>query len=279
MESITPQKSTSFWVGAWDGGWALLSLLATLAGAWAAGALATEDGLSRLALALTLPLAGWRPLWNALVTVNWAAPLRAWRDWDHTLSAPRLPYTQPDTPGARLAAALGRARSWWAALGAEALALPLRSAALALAISLLLSAALGRTALLLTFCCAACAQLAALWGEGRGEPVVGWEALALASLPWLLGASLSVQPLPLGPAALLAVLVGAYARPGVGAALGPMLMGAYLVWQGQALAAGALLLLAFPALLLSIYRAPFPCYRRAAAPWLLAMLATLALAL
>ncbi|MEA3397690.1 MAG: hypothetical protein U9R05_09545 [Chloroflexota bacterium] len=270
MERTIEAQQTNFWIGTWEGGWRAVPLVALLAGAWSRPP--ADEQLTALALAATLLLAGWEPLWRAIATTAWATPLAHWRVWEQEAPSRRWPYLQPGTPGAALNHAWGRARAWWQALGAAALSAPLRSAFLALLVSLLLGVVLGRTALFLTLLLLACAQLAALWDEGRGRPGPFWQAITLVGIPWLLGASLAGETLPLLAPLAVTLLAGFLAQAGPTAILGPLLTAGFLVWQGHPFAAGMLLLLAFPGLLLLTQRVEKTAYHKAVALWLIAML-------
>ncbi|MEA3308205.1 MAG: hypothetical protein U9Q70_01655 [Chloroflexota bacterium] len=278
MENEIQTSELNFWLGRWEGGWLLLPAVALGGGAYAS--LPTPlDELSPLALALGLLLAGWLPLWRASTATDWAVALQSWQNWEGLAPLDNWPYLQPETPGAALHQSLGQARGWWRAEGAAALSRPLRSAALAALVSLLLSAALGRTALLLTLLLLTWAELAALWNEGRGTVGSLWEALALVGLPWLLGAALTGEPLSalaLLTALALTFLVSGHTRPSWRAALGAALVGLVLLWQGQAVATGLLLLLSVPGWRLALERVELSAHRAAVARWLLLMLALVA---
>ncbi|MGC9356498.1 MAG: hypothetical protein ACP5GX_01450 [Anaerolineae bacterium] len=259
-------------------GLGLSSLIALVGGAWAFAQPLTGERLETLALASALILAGWIFLWRMLTGTDWAAAFRHWLDWEYTASLPHWPYLQGGTPGARLYQALGQARSWWQHVGADNLARPLRSALLALVVALLLSAALGRTAVLLSFLFLTWSELTALWSEGSGRPGAFGEAVACVGLPWLLGASLSgsIPPLALLSALAVTLLFAGHVRPGWQAAVGPLLVGLFLLWQGAPLATGVVFLLAFPGLWLSVQGVQEDRYRGAVSPWLAGMLLVVA---
>jgi hypothetical protein len=155
-------------------------------------------------------------------------------------------------------------------------------AALGAAVSLLLSITLGRIALLLSVTFLTCAELAALWHEGRGEVGAAWQGIATAGLPWLLGATVQQDAIS-GPAAIsglvLALLVGFYAGRSWAALLGPGMGAAFLIWQDSPLAAGWLLLLALPGLTVLVHDPTLREYRRITGPWTLMMVALMALVL
>lgn len=265
-------QRTNPWIGPWEGGWPLIPLAAVIGGAWEAARPLDAEALSQLALASTLVLVAWCPLWRALIMTPWKTPFARWKAWDQCVPLPRLPFIQPHTPGAALTRTLEQAHAWWKSEGSATLGAPLGSALLALIAGILLSLPLGRTALLLTLIHFAWVQLMTLWSEGSGKPGRVGEAVAAAGLPWLLGASLSEGALPLGGSLAVIALLSFYPIPGLPALLGPMLAAGYLLSQGEPLATGALLLLALPGLLLLTQRFPAAQYRFAIPPWVIAML-------
>jgi hypothetical protein len=262
--------------------WGFLPVAAVLGGAWAFAAPLKGDVLIAVLMALVLALAGWLPFWRAVTRTPWAETFALWRSWEREAPLPLWPYLQPGTPGAALHRALRQARAWWSEVGRATLTAPLCMATLALGVSVLAALVLGRNALMLTLAMVAWTEIAVLWHEGRGDVGAAWAAGALVGLPWLLGASLGAAPdttamlRPALSALALALLVAFYAYPGPSAALGPLFGGGFLVWQGQFLAAGGLLLLALPGLLLLLQRPSPTMYRRALTPWLLAIILLMA---
>ena len=263
--------------GRWT--WRFLPVAAFLGATWAFSE--PLDALPTTTLALALVLGGWMPLWRAITTTDWKTPLQQWRTWEEREPLPIWPYLQPGTPGAALHRALEHARAWWRAVGAPTLSDPLRTALSALVLSVLLSAVLGQTALLLSALLLTCAELAALWHEGKGRVGTGWDAVGWIGVPWLLGASLGGSISLVGGLSALAVtlLVGFQATPRAWAAVGPLLASTFLLWQGQPVAVGGVLLLAFPGWLLLLDSITPVRYHRAVAPWLLLMLLLIAGAL
>ena len=263
-------------------GWGFLPVAAVLGGAWAFAAPLKGDVLIAVLTALVLALAGWLPFWRTVTRTPWAKTFALWRTWEREAPLPLWPYLQPGTPGAALHRALRQARAWWDAVGRMALVAPLCMAALAAGVSVLAALILGRTALMLTLAMMAWTEIAVLWHEGRGDVGAAWAAGALVGLPWLLGASLSTSPdtaatlRPALSALALTLVMAFYAYPGSSAALGPLFGAGFLVWQGQFLAAGGLLLLALPGLVLLLQRPPTAMYRRALTPWLLAVILLMA---
>ncbi len=276
MERTLDERQANFWVGEWEGGWLLLPLIAVLGGAWAFS-VETPASSASLPLALALALVGWAPLWRALMMTDWATPLAQWSTWRAGVRLPRWPYLQPRTPGAALYRAVGQAFSWWRDFGRQTLLIPLRSGLFSLGVALLLSVALGRLALLLTLLFLTIAEFVVLWQEGRGQVDRGWEALALAGLPWMLGASLEGQILlPLASALVVTALVGCMSRPSLWLLGGDLLAALFLLWQDEPFAAGVLVLLSFPVLWLVVNKVGEDHYRKAAVPWLFAVLLLLA---
>ena len=274
MEDSLDSQISKSWGDYLDGGWALLPVVAVIGGAWAFAVPLHNGRWTELAAALALVLGGWCPLWRALTHTDWATPISRWRTWDRNEALPRWPYLQPGTPGAALHHTLALARSWWQAVGQAALTAPVRSAALSLLVSVLIGVILGRAALLLTLLLASWAEMAVLWHAGRGRAGTGWAAVALVGAPWLLGASLAEveMALPFLSAFVLTLLMGLYAAPSPLAAGGPLLAASFLIWSGHFVAAGALMLLALPGLMLLLHRPDTQEYRQAVTPWLLAML-------
>lgn len=258
--------------------WMVLPVVCVIGGAWVFAAPLEDGNLIALATALVLVLAGWSPLWRAVTATRWAEPLAVWRTWEREAPLPHWPYLQPGTPGSAIYRMLRQARAWWHDVGRASLAAPLRSAALATLVSVLVSVILGRDALLLTLVMVAWTEMAALWHEGRGTAGAGWAAGALVGLPWLLGASLGT-PERLQPAIsalALTLLMALYAHPSPVAVVGPLFAAVFLIWQGHSIAAGILFLLALPGLMLLLHHPPVQAYRRAVAPWLVAMIALVA---
>ena len=270
----TDQKSSRSTMDGW--GW--LPVVAVIGGAWAYGVALKHEALTPILAALVLVLGGWLPFWRALTLTPWAESLALWRTWDHEENLPRWPYLQPGTPGAALHRALRQARSWWHTVGRATLAAPLRAAALALVVSALTALIVGRDALLLTLFMTAWTEIAVLWHGGRGEVGAVWGAGGLVGLPWLLGASLGGTALtqPALSALTLVSLIGSYAHPSPLAASGPALAAGFLVWQGQYLAAGGILLLALPGWMALLYHPQVHVYRRTIAPWLIGMIVVMA---
>lgn len=257
----------------------MVPLLAALGGVWASADGIPTDAVASLATALALVAGGWQSYWRALTTTDWATPLKAWRGWRKTMPFSRWPYLQPGTPGAALHHRIAQARAWWIEVGRLTLAQPLRRAVVALFVSLLLGAALGRFALLLTLCFAAWTQLALLWSEGDEVNSTIWAGVATAGLPWLLTSTLvSSDALSALIAALaLSLMVGLYAKRSWLSLCGPIVGAAYLVWRGHGLATGWLLLLSLPGLAGLVDRPTAGQHRAATGPWILAMIALIAL--
>ncbi len=278
------------WVEFGQPGYELLAVVSVIGAAWAFSRLGSQTSLLRseqlpaLAAAVALVFGGWGQLWHALVETQWATALAQWRGWQREAPLPRWPYLEPGTPGAALYRTLGQARAWWQAIGRKSLALPLRSALLALAVTLLLSLVLGRIAIVCSLLFCAWAELAALWHEGQGHVSALWVSWARVGLPWLLGAMV-VQKVPTTEVELITAMLSAlvltllftlYLQPSFVALLGPLVAAVYLILRERAFVAGVVLLLAFPGLRLILHQPSEDTYRRAIIPWLLAILVTIA---
>jgi hypothetical protein len=260
--------------------WWMLPLCSTLGGIWAFSRQSLIESPTEVAIAIALVAGGWQPLWHIATHTMWAGPLSRWKHWTHSIPVPTWPYLQPGTTGALLHRRVGQARSWWRDAGRATLTQPLRRGLLAVFISLLLGAALGRVGLLLSLCYVTLAELAALWHEGRGRVGPIWTAVALVGLPWLLGASLGGEGVQGAFSALaLTLIAGIYARNGWWSVLGPALGAAFLVWQGQSFTAGWLLLSALPGLIVLSQRPTEEAYQSVAGFSILAMIALVAGAL
>lgn len=261
-----------------EDGWVLLPLMVAAGGAWAFAQPWESSTLPDLLTMAALMLGGWHSFWRAVIRTDWATPLGRWHDWEAEVPLKRWPYLQPGTPGAALHRQLRRALGWWRQVGREALNLPLRRAVLAGVLSVLLSAVLGRTALLLTLAFLAVTELATLWHEGQGTVGSGWHGLALGALPWLLGASLGDRDVAAAAPSSLALflLIGFYSAAGWQAVFGPLAAAGFLALQGYAIAPGWLLLLAVPGGIVLARGAGPEHYHQAVGPWLLAMVGVLA---
>jgi hypothetical protein len=241
----------------WPGraAWWILPLWSMLGGMWAFSRTALDESPTYVALALALVAGGWQPLWHVAAHTDWADPLSKWRTWTRTAEMPAWPYLESGTPGAALHQSVAQARSWWYKVGRDHLTQPIKRGLLALLISLLLGTALGRDTLLLTLGFTALSQLAALWHEGKGQVGAVWSAITLVGLPWLLGASLHGEGVQGAlTAAVLIFVAGLFAQNAWWSFLGPVVGAAFLVSYGQPLAAGWLLLIALPGLIVLTQR-------------------------
>ncbi len=264
-------------VGSGEIRWELLAAVAVMGAAWTSG----TDSLWRpeLALLLALVLAGWLPFWRALSEVDWLTPLQAWSGWEQEAPLAPWPYVQPGTPGARLQRRLRQALAWWRACGRSTLASPLRAALSSLGLSLLLSLAAGRTALLLTFLFITLNEIALVWdGTGRMPPF--FVALSGVGLPWLLGSTLGTGGAwGLLVALALSLLVAAFLQPGRAAGLALLpLLALLVVWQ-RSWAAGWVALAGLPLVWLSLWPLDPPAQWRRVEWWLLCLLVVTAGAL
>lgn len=253
---------------------------ATLCGAIASGELTpTLSAGLQLLLTLLLVEAGWGTVWSALATTNWAMPLRRWRNWRIGDPPRLLPYTQPGSPGYRLAHWLSQLQSWYRAVLVPTAGPAIGAIVAGLAISLILAAVAGLELTMLTLAVCAVMQLAIALDKGRGQPSAGWGAVLRLGLPWLAGhltfTSLTLPSLALAAAFSLAVTGTDTARQGWGRALwtvGQLIAAALFILLRHPLVVLFLTLLLFPQWLLAIRPSPANPHRwiRRAWPWLTA---------
>jgi len=216
--------------------WAI-PVWATLCGAIASGGLSptlTDGG--RLLLTMLLVDAGWGPLWGALATTDWAAPLRRWRNWRLDTPIPPLPYVRPGSPGDRLARWLAQLWAWAKTVLAPVAGHGLGTTVAGLTLSLVLATALGPDLLMLTVGGLALMQLALVTDRGRGQVSPGWDGPLRLGLPWLAG-HLAFAPPTLPSAALAAAF--SLTAAGAGSAHRPQ---GRALWAAGQLTAAALFL-------------------------------------
>ncbi|NLF00379.1 MAG: hypothetical protein GX601_05305 [Anaerolineales bacterium] len=168
------------------------------------------DQWLRLAVLLLLVDGTWGTLWDALASTDWATSLMRWRRWQASDHLAALPYTQPDTPGHRVARWLAQFRSWWQKDLRPSCGAAIAAIAVTLPVGVALSAWLGSELALLSLAALALAQLGALWEGGRGRVSPGWNALVVVLLPWLAGHT-AFAPLSLSSAVLALCFAVAYA--------------------------------------------------------------------
>jgi hypothetical protein len=94
--------------------WAWMGVWATLCGALASNHLRWEgQALLNLLLVLLMTELAWSSIWDLVVGADWFRPLAEGWPPSHASSLVTLPYTQPHSPGGRLARKLGRFVAWW----------------------------------------------------------------------------------------------------------------------------------------------------------------------
>jgi hypothetical protein len=258
---VTPGNTIGLQV--WVQGGLLRPAWAALCGALASGGLTlSAQPLLRLALLGFLVDVLWGGLWAALITIDWATPLRQWKDWHRGTPVNLLPYTSPQGPAGRLARTWGHLKSWWQTALKPTAGPTIVGLILLLPLVLVSAGLLGSGPLLLTLAALALLQLTfALQGDDGGAASFS-RGLFQAALPWLAGHVLFA---PLAwPSVLLALAYGLTWAGGVrlsqgraglatwnlGQALAlivllavrqPLLAGiAALLWLGQAVAQPAL---------------------------------------
>ena len=189
-----------------------LASIAVMSGAIASGAVPSRpDWPLPLAMATLLALA-WVALWRAVAGVDWSASLAAWWGWSEGAPVGALPYAQPGSDAVYLSHRLGQLRSW---LGRDFLPRHgnlLLAGATAVAVAVVLSAALGPPAILLTIAAACIAQLAVVACRGNGRPNGLLMGATTAGLPTLLGCAIFA---PISPAIALVSAAAAAAFAGV----------------------------------------------------------------
>jgi hypothetical protein len=269
-----------------------------LAGPWAVlcGALAAEglawggEALLTLMLVLLLTELAWGSLWDLATGTDWFGTLV--QNWPAEAAPvlPRLPYTQPGSPGGRLVARLEGLAGWWRGAfwpeaGPSLLGL-LAAVILAVALALLLPASLRP----LHAAVVALAGLGLAWRR-HGRDALAGAALVQVGLGWLAGhlvfADLAWPSLLMGLFFAAAVWGGLRLTRGLAGGVsllnaGQAAVAGLLVVQKQPLAAGAvgLLLLGQVALQPGLYQGDDAgrLFRRTW-PWLLAAMLLAALAL
>ncbi|NJM40890.1 MAG: hypothetical protein HC853_09010 [Anaerolineae bacterium] len=208
-------------------GLTFVSIVSLLAGVMASAAFDWRaETFLLIATGALLSQGAWAVWWHCVAGTDWAAIATEWRSWrsgSPSLSLPplpyTLPYTQPNTDGAKAAAVLGQFADWakqklWPAHGAK-----VASGAAALAIAVVLSAILGGQAVLLTIVALCLPQIAAAWSKGNGQPHPILQGISQAALPFWLGYALfnpmvlSVFGIGLGIGLALGGLCAASAAP------------------------------------------------------------------
>lgn len=215
----------------------------------------------RLALLVLLVDGGWGTLWTALGSTDWTVPLSRWRRWHFGEPLLTPPYTQPNSPGDRLSLWLGQLRAWWRDVLWPTCGPATSSAAVAVPVTAVLAASLGREQALLSAAALAVIQLNLIWTGGNGATVPLWNSLIGLALPWLAGHAAFGTP---SPSSVIMALAFALAQAAAwqaesrwggalqtGAGLVPALL---LVVLHHPLAAACLFLLHFPQLSLLPWR-------------------------
>ncbi len=263
---------------------------ASLCGVVASGGFGWQDeDWLRLALLILLVDGGWGTLWAALGSTNWATPLHRWRNWRSGDPVAPLPYTLPSSPGDRASRWLGQLRAWWRDVLWPTCGPALSAIAVALPVTAVLGALLGPELLLLSAGACAIMQLGLVWEGGQGSIAPGWGAVVAVTLPWLAGHVTFGEPTlrSAGLALAFALAWGAAWRAdqpwkrtlGIGA---QSLAAALLVALHRPLAAGVLLLLLAPQLILLPWLRrgqPVSWYAHHTRPWLMAAMLVAAWAL
>jgi hypothetical protein len=206
---------------------------AVLCGALASNGLHWQGrALLDLVLALLLAELAWGSVWDLAVGTDWFRSLAGTWPPAQPAALPALPYTQPGSPGGRLARWLGRLASWWReafwpVAGAALLGL-LAAGILTTVLALLLPDRLLPLQ----------AALLALTGLGviqrrRGREPLAGHALVRVGLSWLAGHALFAD---LEVASLILALAFALAAWGNLRLAAGLRRGLWLLNGGQAIA-------------------------------------------
>jgi len=256
---------------------------ATLCGVLASGYLTPklgEQGQLQLALLLTLVNLGWGTLWAILSSTNWKQSLTLWQNWDSSIPLPTLPYARADSPAWLISRRLGELLQWWREAVWPELAPAIVALLAALVLSLVLSIYLGADILLLTIAALALMELGIRNNDEQGNPHPQWDSLIAITLPWITGHTTFTSPPPphsIGLALAFAIARASTWRPGSRTSLLPAiaaqtLAAAMLIVLQHPLAAGCLLLLVIPQLLLwpHVREQDTEIYAKYTWPWLTA---------
>ena len=201
-------------------GLTLVSVVSLLAGVLASAAFDWHaETILVICTGALLAQGAWAVWWHSVAATDWAKLVMEWRTWRSGSPIQPLPYTQPNSDGAKAASVLGQFMAWakqklWPAHGAT-----FASGAAALAIALVLSAILGGQVVLLSMVALCLPQLAAVGCKGTGRPNALLQGLSQATLPFLLGYALfnpmvlSVFGIALGIGLALGGILAAPALP------------------------------------------------------------------
>lgn len=177
----------------------LMMPAALLGGFIASNALDATRETLLIACMSSLICGAWWATWRVLAETRWAEAFKSWPAWRAGKPLPSLPYTLDGSPSQRTSLRLGQFRHWLTHELLPAHGASILAAACAIAAALIISAALGAQAMLLTILLTVLAQLAVL-----ARPLSLFKNLlhnlALLALPFTLGLAV-MQPLVLDPQA------------------------------------------------------------------------------
>ena len=212
-------------------GLTLVSIVSLLGGVMASSALAAAfdwraQTILVIATGALLAQGAWAVWWHSIAATDWSTIVSEWRAWRSGSPIQPLPYTQPNSDGAKAASVLGQFVAWakqklWPAHGAT-----FASGAAALAIAVVLSAILGGQVVLLSMVALCLPQLAAAVCKGTGRPNALLQGLSQATLPFLLGYALfnpmvlSVFGIALGIGLALGGILAAPTKQAIGLHIG-----------------------------------------------------------
>ena len=175
----------------------LMMPAALLGGFIASNALDATRETLLIACMSSLICGAWWATWRVLAETSWTAAFKSWPAWRAGQPLPSLPYTIDGSPSQRTSLRLGQFRHWLIHELLPVHGASILAAACASAAALIISAALGAQAMLLTIGLTVLAQLAML-----ARPLSSIRSLlhnlALLALPFTLGLAV-MQPIVLDP--------------------------------------------------------------------------------
>lgn len=163
-----------------------LTPVAVACGAIASSAIAADNWVLLLAMAVLLALA-WMVVWSVVAGMDWSPSLASWRGWTKGAPMRAVPYTQPGSDAAHVAATTGQFRSWLIEAFLPRYGIAAAAVLAAVVIAIVLAAALGAQAVLLAILAMCLTQIAVIASRGAGSPNVILRGLMTLGLPLALG--------------------------------------------------------------------------------------------
>jgi hypothetical protein len=119
--------------------------------------------------------------------MDWSPALASWRGWTRGAPIRALPYTQPGSDAAHAAEAAGQFRSWLGDVFLPRYGVAVAAVLAGVVIAVVLAAALGAQAVLLTILALCLTQIAVVASRGTGTPNAILRGLMAIGLPIALG--------------------------------------------------------------------------------------------